>query len=110
MANWKDVKNSENNDSFYPGTVFVDMKALIGKEITICDVTPFENEKGPGVAALFYSDIEPEGCKLVTHSIGVCKTLASEEFIAALAEHKELTVTVKEGQSKKSGKYFYYVD
>lgn len=109
MANWNDIKDNENN-GFYNGAEFIDIKETIGKTMSVVDVTPFENDKGPGVAALVYFDNDKDGRKLVTHSVGVTKTLSSDEFVAAVAKYGEVTVTLKEGKSKKSGKYFYYVE
>lgn len=109
MANWNDIKDNENN-GFYDGAEFIDIKETVGKLMTVVAVTPFENDKGPGVAALVYFDGEEDGRKLVTHSIGVTKTLSSEEFLGAVEKYGEVSLTVKEGKSKKSGKYFYYVE
>lgn len=107
MANWKDIKTQCTTEGFYTGFEFIDIKELVNKTFDITELTPFENDKGPGVAAIIEIDGKPR--KMVTHSIGVVKTLDSDSFNEALAEEK-VTVTLKEGKSKKSGKYFYYLE
>lgn len=107
MANWKDIKAQCTTEGFYTGFEFIDIKELVNKTFDITELTPFENDKGPGVAAIIEIDGKPR--KMVTHSIGVVKTLISDSFNEALGEEK-VTVTLKEGKSKKSGKYFYYLE
>ena len=107
MANWKDIKQNTEG-GFYNDAEFIDIKDLVGTEFDVKDVTPFENDKGPGIASLIILDDKER--RLVTHSIGVTKVLGSEEFMTALKDLGTITVALKEGKSKKSGKYFYYID
>lgn len=107
MVHWNDIR-PDNGNGFYNEAEFIDIKDLVGKDFDVRDVTPFENDKGNGVAALVL--VAGKERRLVTHSIGVTKVLGSEEFRDALKDLETITVTLKEGKSKKSGKYFYYLD
>lgn len=104
MANWSEIKTTTE---FYPDYPFLDIKQLVGKTFDVVEATAFENEKGPGVAAVI--SLDGEGYKMVTHSVGITKTIGSDGFMEALVE-EPVTVTLKEGKSKKSGKYFYYLE
>lgn len=106
MTNWKDIKTS-NATAFYEDEEYFDIRTLIGKTFQVADVTPFENDKGPGAAALIL--IGDTTGRICTHSVGITKDLTSEEFTDAL-KNGPVTVTIREGKSKKSGKYFYYLD
>lgn len=106
MTNWKDIKTS-NATGFYEDEEYFDIKTLVGKTFQVADVTPFENDKGPGAAALIL--IGDTTGYICTHSIGITKDLTSEEFLEALID-EPVTVTLKEGKSRKSGKYFYYLE
>lgn len=105
MTNWKDIKTKTTG--FYDDAEFYDIKTLIGKTFQVADVTAFENDKGTGAAALIY--IGDDVGYICTHSIGITKDLTSEEFGTALSDGP-VTVTIREGKSKKSGKYFYYLE
>ncbi len=105
MANWNDIKKN-STAGFYDDYVFIDISELVDRIFDVLEVTEFDNEKGMGVAAVI--DLGGDKRKMVTHSIGVTKTLTSPEFMEAL-EHEEVTVCLKQGKSKKSGKYFYYI-
>lgn len=107
MANWKDIKAGNENAGFYPDYEFVDIKEMVNRTFDVNDVTAFENDKGPGAA--FTIAFNGNAYKMVTHSIGVVKTLTSDAFMCAVGE-EPVTVTLKEGKSKKSGKYFYYME
>lgn len=109
MTNWKDIRKNDGNGQ-YEDAEFIEVKELLGRDVEITSVTPFENEKGPGIIALVYPDRGETPRKLVTHSLGITKVLGSEEFMTALRDLPSITINIKEGKSKKSGKYFYYVD
>lgn len=105
MANWNDIKKN-NTAGFYDDYEFIDISELVDRIFDVMEVTEFDNDKGMGVAAII--SIDGEERKMVTHSIGVTKTLTCPEFLEAL-QNDVVTVCLKQGKSKKSGKYFYYI-
>lgn len=106
MANWKDIK-AVNETSFFEGAEYMDIKNIINRPIEIEEVKMFENDKGAG-AAVLCNDGE-KTFYICTHSIGLVKTFGSDEFMTAV-EGEPVQATVKEGKSRKSGKYFYYLE
>lgn len=105
MVNWKDIKT--DNTGYYPEFDYIDIKDMVNKAFNVIEVTAFDNVKGPGVAMVV--EFEGDMKKMVTHSIGVYNTVTSDAFMKALADDC-VTVTLKEGKSQKTGKYFYYLD
>lgn len=111
MVSWKDIKSTGSNDTenqgFFPAHEFMELKQMVNRTFDIKAVKAFINDKGPGVAMLVqFGETE---YRMVTHSVGIVSTVTSEEFKQAIIE-EPVTVTLKEAKSKKTGKYFYYLE
>ena len=113
MAKWSEIKGYEKGEPFFEDCTYVDVRTILNREVSVLDIKAFENDKGPGVAAKI--DVGEDECVYIcTHSIGIVKTLTSDDFANALsdalASGSTIDITIREGKSTKTGKYFYYVE
>lgn len=93
---------------FFEDREYMAMDELLNRELSITEVKTYENDKGPGVAAAFTCD--GQAGMLVTHSIGIYKTLTSEAVRIALESEMPVDVILRKGKSKKTGNSFYYLE
>lgn len=61
---------------------YIDINEIIGKAISIIDVTPFENNKGKGIHALI--ECEGKEYRLCTHGIVLVDRLTRTEVLDTL--------------------------
>lgn len=108
-ANLSELMELGGKTEFFPGfpnLPFMPISEAVDKDIAILDVVPFENDKGPGCAVRALLD--GEMCKLVTHSVAICKVLASDEFVCILGTHPDgVNAKVVKRCSLKSGRNYY---
>lgn len=106
MASLSEIGYSTND--FFENHEYIAMEELLNQKLSITEVKAYENDKGPGVAAAFTCD--GQAGMLVTHSIGIYKTLTSEAVRIALESEMPVDVILRKGKSKKTGNSFYYLE
>lgn len=94
------------NTEFYEDAPYIEITELLNKDFTIFDVTKFENDKGPGAA--FLITVDGVERTIITHSVGLTKMADCLPFTDALKEGHHIDAQIKEGKSKKTGRFFYY--
>lgn len=78
---------------------YLDVNAIIGKPITIMDVTVFENAKGKGVHILI--QLDGKEYRLCTHGVAIVDTLGREEIGKALDEGDYITCKIVKVASQR---------
>jgi len=63
---------------------YIDINEIIGKAISILDVTPFENNKGKGIHALIKYEGVPY--RICTHGVVLVDRLSRAEVLNALKD------------------------
>lgn len=106
MASLSEIGYSTND--FFENHEYIAMEELLNQKLSITDVKFYENEKGCGVAAAFKTG--DQFGMLVTHSIGIYKTLSSEAVKLAIEAGVPVDVILRKGKSKKTGNSFYYLE
>lgn len=109
ILKFSEVYEDEMSEGFYDSFDYIDIRDLKDCTITIHDVTPFESDKGPGVAVLFIGD-EGKMQKTVTHSIGVTKALSSDAVMEAVKDNTAIIVTIRRKKSEKTGRDYFYLE
>ena len=88
--------------------MYVELNALKDKTITVVDVKPFENDKGPGVYIAFKYG---EGYGYTTtHAIGLVNLFTRDEVVGALAREENIVCTIRQKVSKKTGFSFFVAE
>lgn len=87
----------------FPEAEYVELETIMGKALTVKNVEPFENKKGPGVHIL--AELDGDIIRICTHAGAVTDTLSRPELIeAAQTEGIGLKFVKKIG--KESGKSY----
>lgn len=107
MAKWTEIRPAREEQPDFDEYEFIDIAELIDKEFDVIQVIEYSNDQGPGVVAVI--DFDGKTRKMVTHSIGVVKTLTDPRFKDVL-QKEPVTVTLRQAKSKKTGKFFYYLE
>ena len=82
----------------YPDVPFVEVEAMVGKNVSIIGVTPFESTKGKGVHALLKCG--DDELRICTHSLAITNILSKEEVKAALEAGETIDCRIVKRQSK----------
>lgn len=109
ILKFSEVYEDEMSEGFYDTFDYVDIRDLKDCTVTIHDITPFESDKGPGVAVLFIGD-DGKMQKTVTHSIGVTKALSSDAVMGAIGSGSAVEVTIRRKKSEKTGRDYFYLE
>lgn len=76
------AKISEFSESAPYDAPYVDLNSIIGKNVIVEDMTPFENAKGKGVHLL--CTIDGQECRICSHGVAVVDTFVREEIASLL--------------------------
>lgn len=108
-ANLSELMELGGNREFFPNfpdLPFKPMAEIVDKTVTILDVVPFENDKGPGCAVRIVLD--GEMCRIVTHSDAIRKILTGDEFALIMSNHPNgINSKIVKRHSAKSGRDYY---
>ena len=96
--------------SFYDEYEFVELSSLLDVQCQLIDVTPVENDKGAGVAAVVVAEgLSDEPVKIITHSIGVTAAFTHEGVADAL-KNGPVDFILRQRKSNKTGNKYFYVE
>ena len=111
MTKLSDIIGSPTRE-MYPDQAYMSLEDIEGLPITLTDITPFDNHKGPGVAFAFTFTAVGETLdgKCITHAKIVTSTLSDEKVLEHVNGGHPLKTSVKRITSKKSGMRMYVLE
>ena len=87
----------------FPEAEYVELETIMGKPVTIRNVEPFENKKGPGVHIL--AELDGDMVRICTHAGAVTDTLSRADIIE-VAQTEGIALKFVKKIGKESGKSY----
>ena len=86
---------------------FITLENVLGKDVLVHAVKEFENDKGPGVYVLIYTDVRFR--YICTHSVTITAKLTTDKVKEILRNDTDDTIKVRfvRRKSKKSDRMVY---
>lgn len=84
---------------------FISIDEILDREISIIDVKPYENDKGPGVFALI--NVDEELRYIATHSVGLVGMMTDTKVMETLENGQQVSARIVKRKSKKSDRTVY---
>lgn len=87
----------------FPEAEYVELETIMGKALTVRNVEPFENNKGPGVHIL--AELDGDIIRICTHAGAITDTLSRPDIIEAAQTEGVGLRFVKKTSEKTGNKY-----